>query len=161
MPTPQELERKFWKALRADKIMMLGIDGVEDGHVRPMEAQLLADKSPIWFFASRTMVLVQELGKGQRAIATFTAKGHDLFASLKGSLVIDTDRALVDKLWNSHVDAWYDGGRNDPNLVLIRLDAERAEIWESGARIMTGVRTWFGGDPKKDAKGKVAEVSLH
>jgi hypothetical protein len=30
MPTPQELEAKFWKALKADMTMMLGFDGVAD-----------------------------------------------------------------------------------------------------------------------------------
>ena len=28
MATPQELEAKFWKALKSDMTMMLGIDGV-------------------------------------------------------------------------------------------------------------------------------------
>src|SRR5262245_8550914 len=32
MPTPQELEQKFWSALKSDMTMMLGLDGVEDGH---------------------------------------------------------------------------------------------------------------------------------
>ena len=39
MPTPQELEAKFWKALKSDMTLMLGLDGVDDGHARPMTAQ--------------------------------------------------------------------------------------------------------------------------
>ena len=35
MPTPQELERKFWKALKSDMTLMLGLDGVEDGQPVP------------------------------------------------------------------------------------------------------------------------------
>jgi hypothetical protein len=47
VPTPQELERKFWKAT-----LMLGLDGVEDGHARPMTAQLAHDdRGPIFFSA--------------------------------------------------------------------------------------------------------------
>ena len=42
MPTPQELETKFWNALKSDMTMMLGLDGVEDGHARPMTAQSMA-----------------------------------------------------------------------------------------------------------------------
>ena len=38
MPTPRELEDKFWSALKSDRTMMLGLDGVEDGHARPMTA---------------------------------------------------------------------------------------------------------------------------
>ena len=40
MPTPQNWKTKFWKALKSDRTMMLGLDGVEDGHARPMTAQL-------------------------------------------------------------------------------------------------------------------------
>jgi len=47
MPTPQELEAKFWKALESDMTMMLGLDGVEDGHARPMTAQVEQARSPI------------------------------------------------------------------------------------------------------------------
>ena len=160
MPSPQELERKFWKALGSDVTMMLGLDGVEDGHVRPMAAQFEDNKSPIWFFAAKDNALVQHLGDGQRAIATFASKGHDLFASVKGNLKLDNDRAAIDRLWNKQVAAWYEGGKDDPKLALIRFDAETAEIWESGSSIVAGIKTLFGSDPKEDFKDKVAEVSL-
>ena len=53
MPTPQELEAKFWKALKSDMTMMVGLDGVEKAHARPLTAQLDGDHSPIWFFTAR------------------------------------------------------------------------------------------------------------
>jgi general stress protein 26 len=160
MPSPQELERKFWTALESDMTMMLGLDGVEDGHVRPMTAQVEGEKSPIWFFAAKDNVLVQKLGVGSRAIATFTSKGHDLFASVKGKLTLDNDRTAIDRLWNKYVAAWYEGGKDDPNLALIRFDAETAEIWENGSSIIAGIKTLFGSDPKKDYQDKVAEIQL-
>jgi hypothetical protein len=46
VPTPQELEQRFWKALKSDMTVMLGLDGVEDGHARPMTAQLEHDEAP-------------------------------------------------------------------------------------------------------------------
>ena len=44
MPTPQKFEIKFWKSLRSDMTMMLGLQGVADGHTRPMTAQLDGDE---------------------------------------------------------------------------------------------------------------------
>ena len=70
MPTPRELEHKFWAALKSDRTMMLGLDGVEDGHARPMTAQVEGEKGPIWFFTARDDGLVQKLELGDRAIAT-------------------------------------------------------------------------------------------
>lgn len=112
MPTPQELEAKFWKALKSDRTMMLGLDGVEDGHARPMTAQVEGERGPIWFFTSKDNALVQKLARGDRAIATFTSKGHDLFATIHGSVRLDNDRAVIDRLWNRFVAAWYEGGKD-------------------------------------------------
>ena len=160
MPTQQEFEDKFWKALKSDMTMMLGLDGVEDGHARPMTAQIEGEKGPIWFFTAADNGIVQKLGSGNRAIATFTSKGHDLFATVHGSLRLDNDRAVVNRLWNRFVAAWYEGGKDDPKLALLRLDPERAEIWLDASSMIAGIKLLLGADPKEDYKDKVAEVAL-
>lgn len=160
MPTPQELEAKFWTALKSDMTMMLGLDGVEDGHARPMTAQFEGDRGPIWFFTSKDNGIVQRLGQGNRAIATFSSSGHDLFATVHGSLHLDNDRAVIDRLWNRFVAAWYEHGKDDPKLALLRLDAERAEIWLDASSMIAGIKMLFGADPKQDYKDKVAKVEL-
>lgn len=162
MPTSQEIEAKFWKALKSDMTMMLGLDGLEDGHARPMTAQVDGDveRGPIWFFASKEAALVKSLSTPHRAIATFASKGHDLFASVRGAVSLDTDRAVIDRLWNPYVAAWYEGGKDDPKLALIRLDAEDAEIWLDGSSLLAGVKMLLGFDPKEDYKDKIATVPL-
>lgn len=160
MHTPQELEQKFWKALKSDRTLMLGLDGVDDGHSRPMTAQFEGDAGgPIWFFAAKDNALVQKLPQGHRAIAAFSSKGHDLFASIKGNLSVNTDRAVVERLWNPFVAAWYEG-KDDPKLALLRLDAEHAEIWLNASSLVAGVKMLLGVDPKKDYKDNVADVDL-
>jgi general stress protein 26 len=160
MSTPQELEKKFWKALESDRTLMLGLDGVEDGHARPMTAQVEEHHAPIWFFTSIDNGLVRLLPQGDRAIAAFASKGHDLFATIHGRLSVDTDRATIDRLWNRYVAAWFEGGKDDPKLTLLRLDPEGAEIWADASSVMAGVKLLLGIDPRKSYKEKVADVSL-
>ena len=162
MTTPAEIETKFWKALRSDMTMMLGLNGVADGHTRPMTVQLDGneDHGPLWFFTAKDSLLVKELDKESRAIATFTAKNHDLFATVHGRLTIDNDRAVIDRLWNTYIAAWYEGGKNDPNLTLLRLDGERAEVWLDGSSVIAGIKMMLGVDPKQDYKDHVAKISL-
>ena len=160
MPTPAELEDKLWKAIDSDRTMMLGLDGVEDGHARPMTAQIEGHKGPIWFFTSKENSLVRQNGIADRAIATFASKGHDLFATIHGSLSVSTDRAAIDRLWNRFVAAWYEGGKDDPKLALLRLDPESAEIWENATGIYPAIKLLLGADPKKEYSEKVATVSL-
>lgn len=163
MTTPQEIEAKFWKALRSDRIMMLGIDGVADGYAQPMAAQVPddAERGPIWFFTTRDNTLVHEMRQGRRAIATFASKGHEVFATVHGTLVEDQDRARIDQLWSKYTAAWFEGGKDDPKLQLIRLDAESAHVWLDESSLFAGAKVMLGvSDPKEDYKDKVAEVSL-
>lgn len=159
MNTPQELEQKFWKALKSDRTMMLGVDGVEDGHSRPMTGLLEGDSGPIWFFTGKPNAVVDHLSQSRRAIAAFSAKGHDLFASIQGNLSVDNNREVIDRLWNPFIAAWFDG-KDDPKLVLLRFDAEHAEIWLNESNLLAGVKMLLGVDPKKDYEDKVADVDL-
>jgi general stress protein 26 len=164
MSDTQAIKARFWKALRSDMTLMLGLDGVDDGHAQPMTAQLDSDEDcgPIWFFSSNEAQLVRELreGQGSRVLAHFASKGHDLFASIHGTLSLANDRAVIDRLWNPFVAAWFEGGKDDPKLQLLRLDPDRAQIWLNGSSLFAGVRLLLGADPKRDYKDKVAEVSL-
>lgn len=159
MHTPQELTHKFWKALKSDRTLMLGVDGVEDGHSRPMTALTEGESGPIWFLAGKPNAVVDHVAQSRRAIAAFSSKGHDLFASVHGNLSVDNDRAVIDRLWSPLVAAWFDG-KDDPNLVLLRFDPEHAEIWLNESDLLAGVKVLFGIAPKKDYRDKVADVDL-
>jgi general stress protein 26 len=161
MRNEAEIESKFWKALKSDMTLMLGLSGVDEEHTQPMTAQLDGDKKgPIWFFATKDTHLVKAMGQRHHAFASFAAKDYHLFASFHGELVLDNDRATVDRLWNRFVAAWYPGGKDDPNLQLIRLDPQYGQIWLHENNLFAGIKLLLGRDPKKDYKDKVAEVRL-
>ena len=159
MKDPKDLENKLWKSLTSDRTVMLGIDGAEDGHSRPMNAIVENNTGPLWFFTGKPNAMVENLHKGHRAIAAFSSKGHDLFASIHGSLSISNDRAVIDRLWNPFIAAWFEG-KDDPNLVLLRFDAEHAQVWLNESNLLAGVKLLFGVDPKQDYRDKSAEVNL-
>ncbi len=168
MANDQEIKEKFWAALKKDMTMFLGMAEGEDGHARPMTAQLDDDHwsdddyhGPVWFFTSTENTLYQKIGAtGGRAMAHFASKGHDIWATVHGNLSQSHDRAMIDKLWNRYVAAWYEGGKDDPKIALIRLDPSEAEIWIDASSMVAGLKMLMGIDPKKDYKDKVAEVTL-
>ncbi|HEU4624316.1 MAG TPA: pyridoxamine 5'-phosphate oxidase family protein [Steroidobacteraceae bacterium] len=160
--SPDEFEQKLWKALRSDRTVMLGINGVDESHTRPMTALFEQERGPIWFFTSTDNAMVQALGSSEdaRAVATFASKGHDLFATIHGRLCVDTDRAVVDRLWNRYVAAWFEGGKEDPKIALLRLDPDNAEVWIDASSLIAGVKLLLGVDPKRSYQDKVAHVPL-
>ncbi len=163
MSNEAELEAKLWKALRSDMTVMLGLDGVDEGHAQPMTAQF-EDKEnhgPIWFFTAVDTDMSRAMGDRHRALLHFASKGHDVFASLHGELVKDNDPAMIEKLWNRFVAAWFPGGKSDPKLQLLRFEPEQGQVWLNENSLFAGVKILLGRDPKQDYRDKVGEVRLH
>ncbi|MFC7537671.1 pyridoxamine 5'-phosphate oxidase family protein [Sphingomonas sp. GCM10030256] len=166
----QEIKALFWKELGSSPFVMLGLQGVEDSLTRPMTAQIDApdgadkgDGGTIYFFGAKSEQLVRNIQTSHRAVATYAAKGHDLFAHIHGTLVLDNDRQVIDRLWNPFIASWYKDGKDDPDLQLIRFDTDRADIWkaEAGSTLVAAALKMFGRDPGKDhQKENRAEVSL-
>ena len=157
-----ELEARFWTAIRKDMTVMLGL-GSEIVY-RPMTAQLATeeDHGPAWFFTSTDTDLGRHVrdGGAQQASFHFVSKGHDIWATVSGTLQVDMNRAMIDKLWNPHVSAWYQGGKEDPKLLLLRMDLNHAKIWKDGSSLVAYALKLFGHDPQKDYQDNVASVSL-
>ena len=100
MPTPAELEAKFWKALEADRTVMLGLDGIEDAHPRPMTAQFEDNRAPIWFSPRRIPRLSRRL---PRPIAPSPPSPRAVMTSSRRCTAcssLEQNRAMVDKFWN-------------------------------------------------------------
>ena len=111
------------------------------------------DGGPIYFFASKTDGVGQDLGDNARAVATFAGKDHKVFAHIDGTLVKDNDPAVIDRLWNPFIASWYKDGKTDADLLLLRFDTERADIWEADAASTlkaAALKALFDIDPGKE-----------
>lgn len=162
MTSPREIEEKFWKSVKSDRTVMLGLAGVENGLSQPMTVQLDDDapQGPMWIFTAVDTDLVEAMGQRHPALIHFASKGHDLFAAVEGDLVADNDPAMIERLWNPFVAAWFEGGKTDPKLQLLRFEPEHAQIWLNENSLFAGVKILLGRDPKTDYADKVAEVRL-
>ena len=158
MTDKQTLQEKFWKTLASDRTVMLGAEGI---YPRPMTALAEGDTGPLWFFTAQANDLAEAVARKPRpGLLMLASKGHELFATAGGTLSQDNDPAVIERLWNPFVAAWYEGGKDDPKLALLRFDAEHAEIWLNEQSLLAGVKMLLGVDPKEDYHDKVAEVNL-
>ena len=123
--------RKALFAMLADvRSGMLGLTASGTG-LQPMTHFPDADAGVIWFISSMQSDLVQATGLGEDADYVVVAKDHDMHASLRGKLYHLHDAAKLDALWNPVIGAWFNGGRDDPNIALLRFEPDTAEIWAS------------------------------
>ena len=112
-----ELKTKFWHALADSPFVFLERKDARDDAV-VMTAQLDKDAdSAIWFFTTKDHHLAQ-MGA---ATATFAGKDHDMFARFQGTLSEETSRERLEEQWSNIVEAWFPGGKDDPNLLMLRM----------------------------------------
>ena len=117
-------------ALGGVRAGMLGLTAGGDG-MQPMTHFPDEASGSIWFISSTDTALVQSLGMGEDADYVVISEDHDLHASIRGKLHQLHDDAKLDELWNPVVAAWFEGGRQDPRVALLRFDPEVAAIWAS------------------------------
>ena len=153
---PEELKEKFWKTLSDSQFVMLQLDADPDS-AAPMTAQLDKDaNSAIWFFASRS----SRFGEMGPATATYQSKGHDVYCRFDGILSEETSRERLDKQWSNFVEAWFPGGKHDPDLLMLRMDLGDASVWAGELGVINTARMMLGMDVTDKIEGGYAEINL-
>ncbi|WP_375290155.1 pyridoxamine 5'-phosphate oxidase family protein [Qipengyuania sp.] len=154
---PDELKKKFWKSLADSPFLFLELKNRTETAV-PMSPQLDKDaNSSIWFF-THTKSDFAALGP---ATATFQSKGHDIYARFDGNLVRETSQERFDQFWNNFVEAWYDGGKDDPDILFLRMDLGTAEIWDGDLGLLNTAKMALGMYVEDEAEERhVKEAAL-
>lgn len=154
MTDAHKLKEHLWDRMSDSPFMMLGLTG-DSRHSEPLTVQLDEDQvDTLWFFIGKD----NRLASGGNAMGQFVSKGHDFFACLSGTARIDNNPAMIDKLWSNAVEAWFPGGKNDPNLALLRFDIDEAELWEADISLAGKIKMLFGGKIKPSEEGSHAKV---
>lgn len=151
-----EIKEEFWEELANSPYVMVGLEA-DQKHSIPMNAVLDRDADHcFWFYTSKD----NRLAKGGPAMVQFASKGHDIFACVAGTLVEETDPEVIDRYWSNSVEAWYDQGRDDPNLLMLRFELASAEIWEADPGLKGIFKMLTGATMEPEDLGSHAKVRL-
>ena len=146
-----EIREEFWHALEKSPYVMISLRGTGAVHAEPMTVMLDRDaRHTVWFFTSKQ----NRIAGGGRAMAQFASKGHDVFACLSGSLSTETNPAIRDKHWSKMVESWFPGGKNDPNLLMLRFEIDDAEVWTADLGIVGTFKMLTGQTVKTSEMGE-------
>jgi general stress protein 26 len=105
---------------------------------RPMAMQEVEFDGDLWFFADRNSRKVAHIRTNPQVnVAT---SGSSSWVSLTGHAVVVDQLEKKRELWNEVVEAWFPNGPEDPDVVLLRVEAASAEYWDSpGGRLASAV----------------------
>ncbi|MBN9240454.1 MAG: hypothetical protein BGO97_12130 [Micrococcales bacterium 70-64] len=81
----------------------------------------------VWFFTQDPSPKTDDIA-GDPHVNVAYADGASV-VSLSGTARVDRDQARIDQFWNPWAEAWFEGGRQDPSVALLRVDATSAEFW--------------------------------
>jgi general stress protein 26 len=121
----------LWKKIRPIKFAMLTCrDSSGDLTSRPMTTVQDEFSGTLWFFTSKDAPVITALSRDNGVNVSYAEPKDDVYVSLAGVASIDEDHKRREQLWSVMVKAWFPGGIDDPNLVLLRIDVHAAEYWD-------------------------------
>ena len=132
MQNDQEELKKFREIVGQIKFAMLTT--VEsDGRLfsRPMGAQHMDENGDLWFFTRRSSGKCEAVQTERQVNVAYASPDDSTYLSVSGSAQLVDDRAKAESMWNPILKAWFPKGLEDPELVLLKVQVESAEFWDS------------------------------
>ncbi|MFC0677642.1 pyridoxamine 5'-phosphate oxidase family protein [Lysobacter korlensis] len=110
--------------------MLTGISA--DGRLlsRPLHTMDVDADGTLWFATAYDTEKVREIEANPQVNVSYESRGKGIYVSVSGRASIVRDRAIIDEKWSPGMSVFFKGGKDDPNLCLIRVDAESAEYWD-------------------------------
>ena len=103
---------------------------------RPMTLQEVEFDGDLWFFAERGADWLDHIRIAPQVNVGIGSGGT--WVSLTGQAAIVDDVAKKKELWNGGAEAWLPQGPEDPSVVLVKVDGDSAEYWDTpGGRLAT------------------------
>ncbi|MGY1737360.1 pyridoxamine 5'-phosphate oxidase family protein [Geodermatophilus sp. SYSU D00684] len=105
---------------------------------RPMALQEVEFDGGLWFFAEHDAPWLAHIRASPQVNVGIGSGGT--WVSLTGTARVVDDVAKKKELWNGGVEAWLPQGPEDPSVVLVKVDGDTAEYWDSpGNRLATAL----------------------
>jgi general stress protein 26 len=103
-------------------------------HSRPMDALSMNFKNfdgTLWFFSKRNSFKNHDIESDQNVNLSYANPDKHNYVSVQGKAFVSEDKKKMQELWNPVLKAWFPGGLEDPDISLIGVNVESAEIWDS------------------------------
>lgn len=119
---------------------------------RPMGASQVDDAGDIWFFSAKDSDKNRHIKADPEVYLMFMEPGKQHYLSLTTEVEIVEDQRKIDELWNDFMKAWFPGGKQDPQISLLRASVIRGHYWDekdghligtlkAGLKALTGGKT--------------------
>jgi len=127
--TNQEAVETVKKLIDKIETAMLTTIAAEGLVSRPMQTQDIEFDGDLWLLTSKETDKYQELLKNPSVNVAYVDKSY---VSIRGTAELVEDIERKKELWSPRYEAYLGTTYEDPKVVLIKVNTEAAEYWETG-----------------------------
>ena len=98
---------------------------------RPMAVQEVDDEGNLWFISSETSNKNFEIEKDDDVQLFFSNSSSSQFLSFYGHATIYNDEATIEEIWNPVAKAWFEEGKEDPKVTVIKVSPKNVYYWDT------------------------------
>lgn len=98
---------------------------------RPMALQEVDGYGNLWFISSAESNKNVEIKHDDDVQLIFAKNADAHFLSVFGKAIIYTDKAHIEEMWTPIAKTWFEDGKNDPNVTVIRVEPQDAYYWDT------------------------------
>jgi general stress protein 26 len=122
-----------------DEIEIAMLTTVEpDGALRsrPLRTLQMDAEGGLWFMTSISSPKIGEMDAHRRVSLSYCRPARDRYVWVTGVTQILRDEEKARELWTMQLRPWLPDGRDDPEVVLLKITVEEAEYWDVSRREM-------------------------
>ena len=135
-PSPEE-NKHLSSLIEGIKVAMLTTIGPEGSlRSRPMATLQSPFDGTLWFFTNADSPKVDEVKHEQHVNVSYDDSEDHRYVSISGRATLIQERQKLEELWTPILLAWFPLGLEDPQLALLRVEADSWEYWDCQAATM-------------------------
>lgn len=127
----KEHKEKIWTFIKDIKVGMLTTQDGKDLRSRPMHLVQDDYAGKIWFFTKRSSEKCFEVKDEHNVSLSFSDHDNGIYVSLSGYARLTQDKNLIDQFWSTFTGAWFESGKEDPDVALLEIEIYKGEHWEA------------------------------
>ena len=166
MQAKESDQKTLWNLIKDMKFGMLTHrhrDGTLQGHPLTTQNTSIDETSVLYFFVSEKSGVTARLREDGNVNVAYADPGADTYVSIAGTASTSTDRATLERLFNPVAKAWFPGGVDDPDLVLLEVRIVHAEYWNvkdsKVTQLFKMAKAALTGEPPRMGEHKELSVS--
>lgn len=124
---------RVWNIISEAHICMLVTNSLDGLRARPLDARPDRKEGALYFLIDIRGSKDDEIEEDSRVCLIFIDPATKTYLSVTGDAAVVKSAALAKKFWKKADEVWWPGREGDPNLRVLRVTPEYAELWDGPA----------------------------